>query len=114
MDIQPVNPGHVLVIPKRHIPSLTDLDPVIGGQVFAMGMSIAAALRASGLRCEGTNLFLPDGVAAGQEVFHTHLHVIPRYLGDGFGLKFDPGYFVLPERAALDEVAHRLRKALRS
>jgi diadenosine tetraphosphate (Ap4A) HIT family hydrolase len=112
MDIQPVNPGHVLVIPKRHATNLADLDEITGGHIFAMGMRVAAALRVSGIPCEGINLFLADGAAAGQEVFHVHLHVFPRHPGDGFGLKFGPNYHVLPPRRELDRIARRIRRAL--
>jgi hypothetical protein len=73
---------------------------------------VAAALRTCGVRCEGVNLFLADGEAAGQEVFHAHLHVFPRYAGDGFGFKFSPNYFVLPPRAELDDIARGIRNAL--
>jgi histidine triad (HIT) family protein len=112
MDIQPVNPGHVLIIPKRHAAYLGDLEPALGGHIFAMGMRVAAALRMCGVRCEGVNLLLADGEAAGQEVFHVHLHVVPRFPGDGFGFKFSPNYFVLPPRAELDRVAADLRNAM--
>jgi histidine triad (HIT) family protein len=114
MDIQPVNPGHALVIPKRHAPRLADLDPTLAGLMFAMGMRVAAALRTCGVRCEGVNLFVADGEAAGQEIFHAHLHVFPRFAGDGFGLKFNPNHFVLPSRADLDEVANGIRNAMRA
>ena len=77
MDIQPVNPGHVLIIPKRHAPYLDDLDSRLDGDIFAIGMRVAAALRTCGVLCEGVNLFLADGEATGQKVFHAHLHVIP-------------------------------------
>jgi histidine triad (HIT) family protein len=108
MDIQPVTPGHMLVVPRRHAVGLADLDPDDGARVFRVGQRAAAALRASGLRCEGVNLFLADGEAAGQEVFHVHLHVLPRFPGDGFGLKFGPDHRVRP-RAELDETAVALR-----
>jgi len=57
---------------------------------------------------------LADGEAAGQEIFHAHLHVFPRFADDGFGLKFSPNYFVLPSRADLDEVAKHIRNAMRA
>jgi histidine triad (HIT) family protein len=112
MDIQPVNPGHVLIIPKLHAPYLADLNSTLGGHIFAMGMRVAAALRTCGVRCEGVNLFLADGEAAGQEVFHVHLHVFPRFAGDGFGLKFSPKYFVLPPRSVLDDIAREIRNLM--
>lgn len=111
MDIRPVTPGHTLVIPLVHAASLSDLDPEAGAHLFRVGQRVAQALRQSGLRCEGVNFFLADGVAAGQEVFHVHLHVIPRFRGDGFSLRFGPDYDRLPSRAALDEIAAKIRRA---
>ncbi len=112
MDIQPVNPGHVLVIPLRHAEYLADLEPLIAGQLMRVAQRIAAAIRSSDVRCEGINLFLADGEAAMQEVFHVHLHVIPRFTGDGFGLRFGPQYKMLPSRAALEEVGSQIVRAL--
>jgi histidine triad (HIT) family protein len=112
MDIQPVNPGHVLVIPRVHATYLADLDPAVGGEIFKAGMRVAAGLRRSGLRCEGVNFFLADGDAAGQEVFHLHLHVFPRFKGDGFGLRFGSEYGNPPARAELDRVAASIKAAM--
>jgi len=114
MDIQPVNPGHVLVIPVRHAPYLADLDAPTAGRLMQEGQRIAAAIRGSGVRCEGINLFLADGAAAMQEVFHVHLHVFPRFAGDGFGLRFGPNYKQLPRRASLEETGAKIRRALAS
>jgi histidine triad (HIT) family protein len=108
MDIRPVTPGHLLIIPKRHTPFLADLDEVIGARMFTVAMQLAQALRASGLRCEGINLFLADGEAAFQEVFHTHLHVIPRFVGDTF--RIDADWTITPSRAELDEIAAQVRR----
>jgi len=112
MDIQPVNSGHVLVIPNRHAAFLADLNEETGGHMFRVAQRLARALRNSGIRCEGVNFFLADGAAAMQDVFHVHLHVFPRYRGDGFGLRFSPAYFVRPDRSELDAVAEQLRNAL--
>jgi histidine triad (HIT) family protein len=114
MDIQPVNPGHVLVVPKRHAPYLADLLDEEGARMFRVARRLASALRASGIKCEGVNLLLADGEAAMQEVFHVHLHVFPRYRGDGFGLKFPPAYARKPEREELNTVAEKLRSVLRA
>jgi histidine triad (HIT) family protein len=112
MDARPVNPGHTLVVPNAHAASLAELDPETGGRMFRVAQRIAAALRRSTVRCEGVNLFLADGEVAMQSVFHVHLHVLPRYAGDGFGFRFGPSYFERPERAALDRVAEEIREAL--
>lgn len=120
MDIQPVNPGHLLVVPFEHAAFLAALDPTVGGHMFAVAQRLAAALYAAsaagggGPRCQGVNLFLADGSVAGQEVFHVHLHVIPRYARDGFGLRFGPNYGRRPQRSELDRLAGEIRAALQA
>jgi histidine triad (HIT) family protein len=111
MDIQPVNPGHVLVVSTEHASSIGELDSETAAHLMKIAQLMTKALRSSGLRCEGVNLFLADGQAAGQEVFHAHLHVFPRYRGDGFGLRFGPHYVKRP-RMELDEAARQIRQAL--
>ncbi|MGH3587706.1 MAG: HIT family protein [Pseudonocardia sp.] len=112
-DLYPVNPGHLLVIPKRHAVGLVDLDEEDGRQVWSLGQRLARAIRHTDLRCEGINLFLADGEVAGQEVFHAHLHVIPRYAGDRFRLS--SGQASVPTaRADLDAVADTVRATLGS
>lgn len=69
---------------------------------------MAKAIRESGLPCEGVSMFLADGEAAMQEVFHVHLHVFPRIPGDGFGLTFGQYYFTKPTRTELDGVASKI------
>lgn len=110
MDIQPVVRGHMLVVPRSHASYLADLDEDDGAQLFRVGQLAASALRSSALRCEGVNFFLADGEAAGQEIFHVHLHVIPRFRDDGFGLRLPPDYSIRP-RAELDQAAATLREA---
>ena len=112
LDIQPVNPGHLLVIPNQHAAYLADIDAERAAHLLRIAHRLAAALRQSGVRCEGVNLFLADGEAAMQEIFHVHLHVFPRYQGDGFGLSFSPAYFTKPPRAELEAVAAQLRAVL--
>ena len=112
MDIQPVNPGHVLVIPKTHSASLSDLNEETGGQMFKVAMRVAEGIRKSGVECDGINLLLSDGEAAFQEIFHVHLHVIPRFKGDSFRLKFGRQYGSRPDRHKLEEVALKIRKSM--
>lgn len=112
LDIKPVNAGHVLVIPKEHAESLAEISPEHLKCVTATGRKVAEALRqALSSKCEGVNLFLADGKAAGQEVGHLHLHVIPRYPGDGFGLKFPTHYGNIPQEET-DSVHKKLRSLL--
>lgn len=112
MDIQPINPGHVLVVPKIHAASLAELDPTTGGHLFQVAQRLADALRNSGVKCEGVNLWLADGEAAFQDVFHVHLHVIPRFKEDGFDLQLSPAYYIKPDRAELAAIAEKIRRAL--
>jgi histidine triad (HIT) family protein len=112
MDIQPVNPGHVLVIPKVHASGMSDLDEETGAHMFKVGMRVAAAVKRSGVKCEGINLLLSDGRAAFQEIFHVHLHVIPRFTGDNLRISFGRSYSVKPERNELDRIASKIRDAL--
>ncbi len=112
LDIRPVNPGHLLVVPNRHAANLGELEEESGARVFQVGQRLAGALYRSGLRCEGVNFFLADGEAAGQDVFHTHLHVFPRYAGDGFGLKFSQRYYLPTSREALNQAAGKVRAGM--
>jgi histidine triad (HIT) family protein len=114
LDHQPINPGHALVVPNRHASNLAELDEEEGAQAFRVAQRIAAALRNSGVKCEGVNISLADGEAAGQEVFHVHLHVFPRYVGDGFSVRFGPHYRDKPKRQELNEIADRIRDTLQS
>lgn len=109
MDINPATPGHLLVIPRRHAAGLADLPPDDGRRVFAVAQQLAAALRASSLEPAGVNLFLADGEVAGQDVFHVHLHVLPRTAGDGLAIAAE---FASPDRSELDAVAEDIRTAL--
>jgi len=109
MDISPVNPGHVLALPKRHFPYMADMDERTGAHLFKVTMRVAQAIRQSGVRCEGINLFLADGEAAFQEVFHLHMHVFPRFEGDPF--KIDADWSVKPSREELDKIAAKIRAA---
>jgi histidine triad (HIT) family protein len=97
----------------RHAAYLADLDAPTAGLLMQHAQRIAGALRKSGVRCEGVNLFLADGEAATQEVFHVHLHVFPRFSGDGFGLRFGPAYKELPPREALEEIGAKIISVLR-
>ena len=82
LDIQPLQPGHTLVIPKTPSIDARAADPDTFAAVMRVAQQIATALTNS-LECDGVNLIMNCGAAAGQEVFHTHVHVVPRYADDG-------------------------------
>ncbi|MBR8744778.1 HIT family protein [Nocardiopsis sp. MG754419] len=122
MDLCPVTPGHVLVVPREHLVGLGEVGDQLGGRLWSVARRVGDALRRDTLntgdadagsvgpvRCDGVNLFLADGEAAGQEVFHVHLHVFPRYEGDAFSVH---ALWQEAERAELDGHAARLRALL--
>lgn len=100
----------MLVVPREHLVALADLTDELAGELVAVARRLAAALCRTALRCEGVNLFLADGEAAFQEVFHAHLHVIPRFAGDGF--RIDARWGSHPTREVLDGHAALIRAAL--
>ena len=103
MDINPVTPGHLLVVSIDHHAALAELPSSVAAEMFLVAQRCAAALRRSSFRTEGINLFYADGRAALQEVFHAHLHVIPRFGGDTF--RVTAGRHIQPSRQELDEAA---------
>jgi histidine triad (HIT) family protein len=113
LDAQPVNPGHVLVIPRAHARELSELDPEVGGQMFKVAMVVSKGLKRSGVKCEGVDLVLGDKWGVSRLFPHVHLHVIPRFKGDGFEQKYGPSYGIKPERKELDTIAEQIRRAIR-
>lgn len=111
MDLGPINDGHVLVAPRDHRPGLADLSPDLSSAMVEVARRIAGILREGAVRADGVNLMLSDGEAAGQEVMHCHLHVVPRHHGDSLRITAD---WSRPTRDALDSRARQLRKELES
>lgn len=109
MTIGPVTTGHAMVVPKKHVAYLADMDEETGRQLWTVTQRTAAAIRNCEVRCEGINLFLADGEAAFQEIFHVHMHVFPRYAGDPFKLVAD--WDIKPPREELDSVAGQIKLA---
>ncbi len=80
-DKFPVSPGHALVFPRRHVASLWELEPEEYAQCFALVRELHPILEAR-FRPDGCNVGVNQGQAAGQSVWHAHIHVIPRFAGD--------------------------------
>lgn len=112
IDIRPVLEGHALVIPREHYVTMDEVPEPVAGRMTHVAGRIAKALEASGVPFEGYNLWVANGEQAGQEVFHVHLHVLPRYASDGFGLKFPNTWGQRPPREDLDSLAARIREHL--
>jgi histidine triad (HIT) family protein len=102
LDTNPINEGHTLVVPTAHYEGLAGLPSDTGGRLFQLGQEIADALRSASVPTDGINLFLADGAVAGQEVFHVHLHVIPRTDTDAMQLDT---LRASPDRDELDGLA---------
>ena len=112
MDIQPVNNGHTLVVPREHFESFVDLPSDIAAHLFEVAMQIAPVIRkVSG--AEGMNLVVSSGEAAGQDVYHFHVHLIPRRAGDGFDVPLPFGGSTMPDRTVLDAMAAQIITVLR-
>jgi histidine triad (HIT) family protein len=112
MDIQPVNNGHVLVVPREHYESLLDVPEEIGMHLFRVTMRLANAVR----KVTGTddlNIVVNSGVHAGQDEPHYHVHIIPRRAGDGFDIPLPFNGSQMPDRTVLDAYAAQIIAALR-
>ncbi len=108
LDIHPLNPGHTLVVPKKHYPSMAEMPPEEVGRVFvSVAKVMKGVMKAS--KADGINIGQSNGRAASQEVFHMHVHVIPRYiheLPEGF-----------PERKTastveLEQISRKIKAAI--
>lgn len=105
LDLFPASKGHSLVVPREHKVGLQDLTQDELSWMMGMAQKLGNQMRRQ-LGCQGINLLLNDGKAAGQVVFHCHLHVIPRY-------ESSPGDFSyfgkdIANRAELDALAEQL------
>ena len=111
MDIQPVNVGHTLIVPREHYESLDDIPTDVAMHLFQVAMILGPVVRqAAGAL--GANIVVNSGKAAGQDVFHYHVHLIPRTAGDGFDIPLPFPGSQAPDRTVLDAMAARIISAL--
>lgn len=108
LDIFPCTPGHTLVIPRQHYPTLAEMPAEEVGKLFRVAAVVGAKVQAA-MAAAGFNLGINNGAAAGQEIFHVHIHVIPRYPNDGGGSMKSVAHFKGKE--TLDQIAAKLRPA---
>lgn len=112
MDIQPVNQGHTLVVPREHFESFQDLPTDLGMHLFEVAMRLGPVIRKVG-GASGMNLIVSSGREAGQDVYHFHIHLIPRRAGDGFDVPLPFAGSVMPDRTVLDALAAQILASLR-
>jgi histidine triad (HIT) family protein len=110
LDLRQAHPGHVLVLPRRHVADLRDADDATAEAVIRLVRRVMLALDRV-FPSDGLSVWHSAGAGANQEVPHLHVHVHPRRLGDGL-LRVYPAPPPHPERATLDGWAARLRAAL--
>jgi histidine triad (HIT) family protein len=110
MDINPLNPGHCLVVIKSHAPTVFDADPEDLRAAIVAAKRVATALRET-VKPDGMNMLQANGPAAFQSVPHYHLHLIPRFTGDGKGFDWKP---VPGDREQIARLGERVRQAIGS
>lgn len=111
--IKPVTPGHMVVVPKKHVESLLDLSDEDAGCLINAVKLVDQAIQASDLECEGVSIYLADGEAAGQEISHIHFHVIPRFAGDQFNLRLDSASIHYRSIGELENDAQKIREGFK-
>ena len=102
LDIAPAAKGHAILILKKHVANVFELDAELAGKVFAVVPRVATAIKET-LGCDGMNILQNNGVAAGQTVFHLHIHFIPRWNDDAVQIKWETGSYADGEATALAE-----------
>lgn len=90
LDIEPASNGHALILPKEHYANLYELDDELAAKAFVLAKKMITKLTDI-LGCEGYNVLQNNGSAAGQTVFHFHMHLIPRYAQDNVKVGWKPG-----------------------
>lgn len=111
MDIQPVSPGHVLVVPRHHYPNLLEVPDELAARTLAVAKRLAPGLlAATGARA--VNLFSANGRAGGQDVPHFHLHMIPVRTAGEFPMQLPLPGGQIPSRSELDVMAARIGRAI--
>ena len=108
MDIGQVNPGHVLVTVKKHAANLFELDAEQAAGAARACHRVAQAIRAT-FAPEGLSVYQANGKAAGQTVYHYHVHLLPRHAGDGMELTWPVKN---PPRETLADYAEKIKAAL--
>lgn len=106
LDLGPAAKGHALILPKNHYANLYELPEDAASQVILLAKKMATQMTEK-LHCDGFNLMQNNGEAAGQTVFHFHMHLIPRYKDDGQKIGWKSGK---PSSEELEEIKDQILK----
>lgn len=87
LDVSPASKGHVIILLKNHVPNVFELSDEDASGLFIVARKVAKALKKN-FNCDGVNILQNNGEAAGQTVFHLHVHVVPRYADDTIDIKW--------------------------
>ncbi|WP_026836392.1 HIT domain-containing protein [Limisalsivibrio acetivorans] len=109
LDIMPTNLGHVLLIPKEYFENIFDAPESVGSKVYPLLSKLAKAMKEA-LNCDGINIVQNNGKAAGQEVFHAHIHLIPRYENDG--IRFTPQHKEYDSTEHMQQTAEKIKSSI--
>lgn len=90
LDLGPASKGHALILPKAHAANLYELPDELAAKAMVLAKKMITKMTEI-LGCDGYNVVQNNGETAGQTVFHFHMHLIPRYKGDGVGISWTPG-----------------------
>jgi histidine triad (HIT) family protein len=105
LDLGPATKGHALILPKSHAANICELPDELVSKAMLLAKKMAGRMKEA-LNCDGLNIVQNNGEPAGQTVFHFHMHLIPRYQGDGVGLTWTPGTL---DDALRDEILKKVR-----
>ena len=108
LDISPASKGHAIILPKTHAANIYELSDELAGKVMVVAKKVASVLK-DVLHCDGMNILQNNGEAAGQTVFHLHVHLIPRYEDDTVKIKWEAG---ADGNTLTDEIVEQIQKAL--
>lgn len=102
LDIEPAAKGHAILLVKQHAANIFELPEDTAAKIYAVVPKVARAIRDE-LGCDGMNILQNNGEAAGQTVFHLHIHFIPRYKNDTVTMTWEKGGYAEGEAAKLAE-----------
>lgn len=107
LDVNPAARGHVIILPKKHAANIFELPDETAGKIMVVAKKIATAVKEA-YGCDGINILQNNGEAAGQTVFHLHVHIVPRFKGDDVTICWKPGETPTDMETIAEEIKSKL------